>query len=104
MGDWSACSATCDGGIQQREPICFESIRNEMVDEEFCWSSAENYQPNKKIRVCNDVPCPAHWWIGPWQLCPVTCKRHSNFKPSINIKSTVLKLKSVFLFQIKLIQ
>lgn len=20
-------------------------------------------------------PCPAHWWVGPWQLCPVTCKK-----------------------------
>lgn len=77
LGDWSACSATCDGGIQQREPICIESIDSvkSIVDEEFCWSDAENDQPNKKIRVCNDVPCPAHWWIGPWQLCP-SCRRN----------------------------
>lgn len=75
LGDWSACSATCDGGIQQREPVCIESVKG-IVDDEFCWSSAENDQPNKKLRVCNQVPCPAHWWIGPWQLCPVTCRRH----------------------------
>lgn len=87
LSDWSACSATCDGGMQQREPICFQSVKNEIVDEEFCWSSAENDQPNKKIRVCNDVPCPAHWWIGPWQLCPVTCKRHGKFNNQNSFKT-----------------
>lgn len=79
LGDWSACSATCDGGIQQREPICIESVKG-IVDDELCWSSAENDLPDKKVRVCNNVPCPAHWWVGPWQLCPVTCKRHGNLE------------------------
>ncbi|XP_055304525.1 A disintegrin and metalloproteinase with thrombospondin motifs 7 [Sitodiplosis mosellana] len=81
LGDWSACSATCDGGIQQRQPICFESVKSEIVDEKFCWSSADNDMPNKKHRVCNDVPCPAHWWVGPWQLCSVTCRRHGQPPP-----------------------
>lgn len=87
LGDWSACSATCDGGIQQRQPICFESTKSQIVDEELCWLSADNDIPNKKIRVCNDVPCPAHWWIGPWQLCPVTCRRHGKFYTKIEIRS-----------------
>lgn len=79
LGDWSACSMTCDGGIQNRMPICFERVKSQIVDDEFCWTSAENDIPNKKIRICNEVPCPAHWWIGPWQLCPVTCRKHGNF-------------------------
>lgn len=78
LGDWSACTATCGGGIQQREPICFESVKG-IVDEEFCWSNAENDQPTKKTRACNDLPCPAYWWVGPWQLCPVTCRRQGKF-------------------------
>lgn len=85
LGDWSACSATCGGGVQQRLPICYDSTKG-IVDDDYCWESAENELPNKKHRICNDVPCPAHWWTGPWQLCPVTCRRHGK------------QLKSFFLF------
>lgn len=76
LGDWSACTKTCGGGIQQRAPVCFEETRG-IVDEINCKENAEGNPPNKKTRVCNEDPCPAHWWIGPWQLCPVTCKRNS---------------------------
>lgn len=79
LGDWAACSATCGGGIQQRLPICYKENKG-VVDEEHCWSNAEEDRPNKKVRICNEDPCPAHWWIGPWQLCPVTCKRHGKLK------------------------
>lgn len=79
LGDWSACSATCGGGIQQREPMCWEDIKG-AVDDELCWTNAENDPPNKKVRVCNEDPCqnPPKWWIGPWQLCSVTCRRNGN--------------------------
>lgn len=52
--------------------ITFKGI----VDEENCWSNAEGTRPSEKTRHCNEDPCPANWWVGPWQLCPVTCKRH----------------------------
>lgn len=77
LGDWAACSATCGGGIQKRLPICFEENKG-VVDDDFCWSNADGDRPTEKKRLCNDDPCPANWWIGPWQLCPVTCKRHGN--------------------------
>lgn len=47
-----------------------------IVDEENCWSNAEGTRPSEKTRHCNEDACPANWWVGPWQLCPVTCKRH----------------------------
>lgn len=74
LGDWTACSATCDGGVQQREPICYQ-VNSGIVDEENCWSNAENTRPEKMHRKCNEDPCLAHWYISPWQLCPVTCKK-----------------------------
>lgn len=77
LGEWSACTHTCGGGIQRRLPVCFESTTG-IVEETFCWESAENEIPDKKHRTCNDMPCPAQWWTGPWQLCPtMTCRRHS---------------------------
>lgn len=74
LGDWTACSATCGGGIQRRLPLCYEENKD-VVEEENCWSNANNEPPDEKVRVCNEDPCPAHWWIGPWQMCPVTCKQ-----------------------------
>lgn len=84
LGEWSACSATCGGGIQRRLPICYESTTG-FVEETFCWDSAENEIPDKKHRTCNEMPCPAQWWTGPWQLCPtMTCRRHG--KVYLNIR------------------
>ncbi|XP_049821025.1 A disintegrin and metalloproteinase with thrombospondin motifs 7 isoform X2 [Aethina tumida] len=79
LGLWSQCSATCGGGFQHREPLCQEStvstVASELdgpsiVDELMCEPSEK---PEQLKRSCNDDPCPYHWWIGPWQSCPVTC-------------------------------
>lgn len=75
LGDWSACSATCGGGIQHKLPICYQENKG-VVDDELCWSNADGTRPSEIVRVCKEEPCPAHWWVGPWQLCPVTCRRH----------------------------
>lgn len=52
-----------------------------MVDEENCWSNANEKRPDEKMRVCNEEACPADWWVGPWQPCPVTCKRLDDTEP-----------------------
>ncbi|XP_066252226.1 A disintegrin and metalloproteinase with thrombospondin motifs 7 [Euwallacea similis] len=79
MEEWSQCSATCGGGTQHKKPLCQESTVSSVasdlespsiVAEEMCESTAK---PNKKVRACNDDPCPYKWWVGPWQPCPVTC-------------------------------
>ncbi|XP_063908818.1 A disintegrin and metalloproteinase with thrombospondin motifs 7 isoform X2 [Zophobas morio] len=82
MGDWSQCSATCGGGVQDRKPLCQESTVGEVpsvvdgasriVDELMCESSE---RPEEWAKTCNDDPCPTHWWVGPWQSCPVTCAK-----------------------------
>ncbi|KAG4065960.1 hypothetical protein HA402_006678 [Bradysia odoriphaga] len=80
LGEWAACSATCGGGKQRRLPICIQDNKG-VVDEENCWSNAEGTRPTEKTRHCNEDPCPCHWWVGPWQLCPVTCKKHGQPEP-----------------------
>ncbi|KAF5299315.1 hypothetical protein FQA39_LY02488 [Lamprigera yunnana] len=80
LSDWSQCSATCGGGTQFRRPLCQESVANIMpsvidgtatiVDETWCENSN---RPEQLMRICNIENCPSHWWLGPWQSCPVTC-------------------------------
>lgn len=80
LSDWSQCSSTCGGGNQIKRPLCQESIANSMpllidgtatvVDESWCDNKS---RPESLMRICNIENCPSHWWIGPWQSCPVTC-------------------------------
>lgn len=79
FSDWSSCSATCGGGTQESHPVCQEKDDG-TVSEDLC-SSEE--KPDHMMRVCNTHPCPARWWIGPWQLCPVTCGEHAMRKRNV---------------------
>lgn len=78
LGDWSACTATCGGGTQQRPTICIDENKS-IVEDELCWADNDSDRLKELTRVCNDDPCPAHWWVGPWQLCPVTCRELGNY-------------------------
>ncbi|XP_017461835.1 PREDICTED: A disintegrin and metalloproteinase with thrombospondin motifs 9-like, partial [Rhagoletis zephyria] len=73
LGDWTQCTSSCGGGVQYRETHCFEEGELTPANE-LCWTFAQNKRPPRRVRVCNKFSCPAHWWAGPWQYCPVTCK------------------------------
>lgn len=74
LSDFTPCTKTCGGGIQQRFPVCYKRYEG-IVEEELCWKNAENKRPDKISRTCNDEPCAAYWWVGPWQPCSVTCQK-----------------------------
>uniref|UniRef100_A0A182M574 ADAMTS cysteine-rich domain-containing protein n=1 Tax=Anopheles culicifacies TaxID=139723 RepID=A0A182M574_9DIPT len=73
MTDWSVCSATCGGGKQYREPICYH-MGKRVTKQELCLRHAYGKRLEPIVRDCNDDPCPFNWWVGPWQLCPITCR------------------------------
>ncbi|XP_058824477.1 A disintegrin and metalloproteinase with thrombospondin motifs 12 [Topomyia yanbarensis] len=80
LTDWTLCSATCGGGKQHRESVC--NHRGEgIVDNSFCEQNAHNKHHEKMTRNCNEDPCPANWWVGPWQLCSVTCRKPGDSNP-----------------------
>ncbi|XP_059487414.1 A disintegrin and metalloproteinase with thrombospondin motifs 7-like [Neocloeon triangulifer] len=68
--EWSACSVTCGSGMQIARPQCVERHLSQ-VDSVKCLSTGP--PPNSLTKTCTLPPCPARWWSGPWQLCPVTC-------------------------------
>ncbi|XP_076178913.1 A disintegrin and metalloproteinase with thrombospondin motifs 7 isoform X3 [Ptiloglossa arizonensis] len=79
FSDWSLCTATCGGGTQISKALCNEK-KSGVVDDHFC----EGIEKLESIlRECNPNPCPARWWIGPWQMCPVTCGEGALRKRSV---------------------
>uniref|UniRef100_A0A182JAX5 Uncharacterized protein n=1 Tax=Anopheles atroparvus TaxID=41427 RepID=A0A182JAX5_ANOAO len=74
LSDWSVCTATCGGGKQTRESVCYHRGKG-MVKEELCLRHAFGKRHEQISRDCNDDPCPFNWWVGPWQLCPMTCRK-----------------------------
>ncbi|XP_032580395.1 A disintegrin and metalloproteinase with thrombospondin motifs 7 isoform X1 [Drosophila sechellia] len=88
LSNWTACSASCGGGVQHREPICQENGKA-LGDTLPCWTHAKNKRPARQSRGCGDQPCPAHWWPGPWQFCPVTCRPAGSVAPPQRRRSVV---------------
>jgi hypothetical protein len=74
LSDFTPCSKTCGSGMQNRHAVCFKQFEG-VVEDKLCWANAENKRPDVIARTCNEEPCPAYWWVGPWQPCPVTCQR-----------------------------
>ncbi|CAO1378309.1 unnamed protein product [Diamesa serratosioi] len=76
LSDFTTCTKTCGGGIQQRFPVCYKRLVG-IVEHEQC-TSAKNKRPEMIQQSCNPDKCPAYWWIGPWQPCPVTCRKNED--------------------------
>ncbi|KAM8973905.1 A disintegrin and metalloproteinase with thrombospondin motifs 2-like [Pelodytes ibericus] len=72
IGEWESCSMTCGkAGYQTRTVKCIQPLSdntNRSVHSKYC----NEDRPEAK-RSCNRQPCPAHWRIGPWSQCSVTC-------------------------------
>ncbi|XP_073979079.1 A disintegrin and metalloproteinase with thrombospondin motifs 7-like isoform X3 [Rhodnius prolixus] len=65
---WEKCQVPCGGGAQRAPAVCIESRSGE-VDDKYCSSITK---PDDVIRVCNQFPCTARWWVGPWSDCDCT--------------------------------
>jgi Thrombospondin type 1 domain len=67
VGDWSAASATCDGGFQSREVWC---KRNGLAFE--AAACGELTQP--ALVPASPTPCINFgWFVGPWGPCSAAC-------------------------------
>ncbi|KAJ8276310.1 hypothetical protein COCON_G00080620 [Conger conger] len=72
IGDWEPCSKSCGKtGFQLRAVSCIQALydgTNRSVHSKYC-----SEQRPESRQACNRQPCPAHWRVGPWSECSVTC-------------------------------
>ncbi|KAJ8348261.1 hypothetical protein SKAU_G00268500 [Synaphobranchus kaupii] len=72
VGDWEPCSKSCGKtGLQIRPVSCIQTLydgTNRSTHSKYC-----NDERPEARRTCNRHPCPAHWRVGPWSQCSVTC-------------------------------
>ncbi|XP_043456245.1 A disintegrin and metalloproteinase with thrombospondin motifs 12 isoform X2 [Prionailurus bengalensis] len=59
VGNWSKCSRSCGGGVQERGVICLGGLCD--------WTKRPT-----STAPCNRHPC-CHWATGNWDLCTASC-------------------------------
>ncbi|XP_040350844.1 A disintegrin and metalloproteinase with thrombospondin motifs 12 isoform X2 [Herpailurus yagouaroundi] len=59
VGNWSKCSRSCGGGVQERGVICLGGLCD--------WTKRPT-----STAPCNSHPC-CHWATGNWNLCTASC-------------------------------
>ncbi|XP_017573388.1 A disintegrin and metalloproteinase with thrombospondin motifs 18 isoform X1 [Pygocentrus nattereri] len=65
----SDCSATCAGGRVSMKAICLQD-QSTQVNSSLCNPQT---RPAVGSQLCNTHPCPAHWSVGEWGACSVSC-------------------------------
>ncbi|GBP79721.1 A disintegrin and metalloproteinase with thrombospondin motifs 6 [Eumeta japonica] len=83
VGEWSACSATCGGGVRSRRVVCARSA-NDTTDTYEPGKSSEPgcvSPPPRNAQPCAQHEC-AHWIAGPWSGYP----QSSSFKQLGSLK------------------
>lgn len=67
--EFAPCSATCGGGVQQREVQCVSQTTLEQVDDTLCDVGT---RPQER-QQCEQVACPPSWVEGAYEKCSKPC-------------------------------
>ncbi|KAK7604935.1 hypothetical protein V9T40_006121 [Parthenolecanium corni] len=66
----TTCSVKCGGGYKVSQPICQNTVVEDVVDQQLCDISQ---MPQVKLLECNPEPCPPKWEAGEWSACSHSC-------------------------------
>ncbi|KAH3841186.1 hypothetical protein DPMN_114644 [Dreissena polymorpha] len=71
LGAFGSCSKSCGGGVKSRAVKCIQEYAQNSVLNLPDFMCAQPGPPF--TTYCNDMDCPAHWTVGNWSMCSVTC-------------------------------
>lgn len=70
ISGFTECSRSCGGGTEETIVVCVKDNSQVVVTDENC---DQNRKPEAKSVTCNQTPCQAEWFAGPWTECSATC-------------------------------
>eukprot|EP00058_Branchiostoma_floridae_P011020 XP_002596508.1 hypothetical protein BRAFLDRAFT_73817 [Branchiostoma floridae] len=84
VSNWSDCSRTCAGGIQNRNVTCMRASDDAsgIVEQVPLYECIESDYPSA-TKLCNTGYCDPYWGAGAWGSCSTTCgpgKRHRSIR------------------------
>ncbi|XP_078579894.1 A disintegrin and metalloproteinase with thrombospondin motifs 20-like [Branchiostoma floridae x Branchiostoma japonicum] len=84
VSNWSDCSRTCAGGIQNRNVTCMRASDDAsgIVEQVPLYECIESDYPSA-TKLCNTGYCDPYWDAGAWGSCSTTCgpgKRHRSIR------------------------
>ncbi len=77
-GDWSTCSAQCNGGTSTRRVVCRHIPTQRTLSDQACQTSTPTSLSTPKrppsSRPCNSAPCILYTYrVGAWSACSAAC-------------------------------
>ncbi|KAK7489279.1 hypothetical protein BaRGS_00019531 [Batillaria attramentaria] len=70
QGNFSACSRSCRGGVQETRLSCVQESDQREVSPALC---SRLKKPAVVVRKCNNVPCPPRWELSQYGPCSKDC-------------------------------
>ncbi|XP_019635250.1 PREDICTED: uncharacterized protein LOC109478233 [Branchiostoma belcheri] len=84
VSEWSDCSRTCAGGIQNRNVTCMKASADASgIEEEVPLYECMEADYPSATKICNTGYCDGYWDAGAWGSCTTTCgpgKRHRSVR------------------------
>ncbi|KAI8521502.1 hypothetical protein Bbelb_012560 [Branchiostoma belcheri] len=84
VSEWSDCSRTCAGGIQNRNVTCMKASADASgIEEQVPLYECMEADYPAATKICNTGYCDGYWDAGAWGSCTTTCgpgKRHRSVR------------------------